>query len=448
MHWASSHGERVKTRPVINLTTMGSRLLLPLTLALLLAAVPPSSAGAFLTEDTPYVAQSTWGVKSTVGIGEFALWGRSPWLEEPTGQDVRVAIIDTGIDASHPDLQDQPVLWKDFVGDAYGSGSPVPYDDNGHGTHVAGIVAAGGHATPNPLSPYAVTGMRGMAPDADLLVAKAMGQDGRGDDATVARAVAWAVDPNGDGNLEDGADVINLSLGIEQPRDTGPTAEPVVGSRTKAALQDAVSRGVVVVVSSGNQGLSHVSDPGNLDAVITVAAADRSGNVAEFSNHGRYLDVVAPGIIVSTYPTSLDVRDGRQDGYAGMAGTSMAAPVVTGLVALIMDANPGMGEKSTTRDMSSKVLAVQDLVRSYAEPNQEGGERSSFGMVNAYASLRAVDVGTSSPDLVAVAVLLVGAWLLVTLVRGIGGGLRNLLGGRRAGTSTRRGSFGPDHDGD
>lgn len=397
-------------------------------LALLLAATmaPGASANSFLTEGTPYTAETLWSAKGAVGVDTFVLLGRTPWSQEPAGRDVTVGIVDTGIAADHPDLDDNVVGFRDFTD----RNRPRPYDDQGHGTHIAGTVAAEGHPQPNPGSPYVAFGARGVAPEAELLVAKAISASGTGDDARVAEAIRWLVDPNGDGDPSDGADVINLSLGISNPGD-GATAtrSESMGSETRQAVDRAIQHGVVVVVSSGNEGLSTVNDPGDLDPVITVGATDGDGRVTDFSNHGRYLDVLAPGILVSTYPQRLDGGDGSADGYAGMAGTSMAAPVVTGLVALLMEANPALAEKSSLDDMTPKVERIQEVVRTHATPPEGATGQASYGVVDAHASLLAVDQGTTALDWRAIVVLAVASYALLRGGLAVAGRVRAGLSG-------------------
>lgn len=383
-----------------------------------LAGVLPPLAAAAGSGDVQYVAQSTWGARHLVKLDKAWLLARPLWIEKPTGEGVRVAIIDTGVDASHPDLDGVVALWKDFV-----SGKARPYDDHGHGTHVAGILAANGHFQPNPLKFYWLTGARGVAPGVELLVAKAMGADGKGEDVRVAEAILWALDPNGDGDLSDGAHIINLSIGIEKSDNGGGRSLNFVGSETRNAVNLAILRGVVVVASSGNDGAESVAEPGDIEEVIAVGAVDRQGKVTEFSNGGRTLDVMAPGVLVSTYPKALDVGDFAQDGYAGMAGTSMAAPLVTGVIALAMDANPALREKGADKDYTAKVLAIEALLTEHARAiSGDAAERQGAGVVDAYAVLTVADAeggSVSWKSLLALAVLsaLLG-WGLVAFARG------------------------------
>ncbi|MBI4392262.1 MAG: S8 family serine peptidase [Euryarchaeota archaeon] len=385
----------------------------PLIAILILAA--PSLAQ--VATERIYAAESLWGVKHQISVDRMWLTLREPWLKRPSGEGVRIAIIDTGVDASHPDLEGSVVLFRDFVGDKDGRFSEKAYDDNGHGTHIAGAMVGRGHLQLNPVSYYWMTGERGIAPDARLLVAKAMDHAGVGTDDVVARAIRWAVAPNGDFTI--GADIINLSIGVEdQERPTGRgVLGATVGTQTRRAVEDAIAKGVIVVVSSGNDGKGEVSQPGDIDLVISVGAVDRDGGVTEFSSFGSRLDLVAPGVLISAVPRDLDTNDFRDDGYVGMAGTSMAAPIVSGVVALMMEAQPALRERNVEGGMETKVAHVQDVLRRSADPIPGANAKDGAGLVNAYRTLSAIDAGTGKVDLVSTAVgLLVVALPIYGLV--------------------------------
>ncbi len=210
------------------------------------------------------------------------------------GAGVKVAILDTGIDTDHPDLESAIILSKDFTGDGI-------EDNNGHGTHCAGIVGARLNGV----------GFVGVAPQAELLIAKVLGNDGRGASAWIADGIYWAVDND--------ADIISMSLGASQ-------SSPEIYQ----AVQYALYNGVFVICAAGNEGelfTNSVGYPGRYGGVITVAAHDINGNPSGFSSRGGEVDVMAPGTeIWSTY------KDG---GYQSLSGTSMATPFVAGLAALI-----------------------------------------------------------------------------------------------------------------
>ena len=265
-------------------------------------------------------------------VGAPAVWSlRDAQDRTVTGHGVRVAILDTGVDYTHPDL-----------GGCLGSGCKVvdgydfvandgdPMDDHGHGTHVAGIVAANGV-------------LRGVAPDARLLAYKVLDAGGFGYDSAIIAALERAVDPDQDPLTADHADVINLSLG-------GPGAPD--GPLSEAANQ-AVASGSVVVAAAGNNGGYHtIGSPGNAADVITVAASDLSDTLALFSSRGPIAEhdhvkpeITAPGVIIqSTIPSG---------GYAQFSGTSMAAPHVAGAAALLRQLDPSQ----TPAQVRSRLVA-------------------------------------------------------------------------------------------
>jgi subtilisin family serine protease len=225
----------------------------------------------------------------------LALLNVADHWKRTAGAGVRVALLDTGIDESHPDLADAIDDARDFTRSKNG-----PADRNGHGTHVAGIVAARRNNR----------GVVGVAPQSRLLVAKVLGDDGVGSSTAVAAGVDWACDS--------GAHLISMSLGSPQP-DTG----------LHAAIKRAVAKGVFVITAAGNAGRSDsVNYPARWRETVAVAAVDRNGRLSRFSSRGPQVDVAAPGQdVLSTYAGG---------GYAKLSGTSMAAPFVAGIVALLI----------------------------------------------------------------------------------------------------------------
>jgi type VII secretion-associated serine protease mycosin len=234
-----------------------------------------------------------------------------------TGAGVTVAVIDTGVAADHPDLAGQILPGADFIAGTEGPST----DPNGHGTHVAGIIAA---ATGNG------QGIAGIAPDARILPVRVLGANGSGYLSDTANGIVYAADH--------GADVINLSL--------SSTGE-------EAAVTNAISyargKGVVVVAAAGNMrgSGSPVSYPAADPGVIAVAATDSSDAIASYSNAGGYVDVAAPGsAILSTYPT----------GYRAMNGTSMASPHVAALAALIRAADHALTPDQVEQAIESSAV--------------------------------------------------------------------------------------------
>lgn len=244
------------------------------------------------------------------------------WNDVPSykGTGVVIAILDTGVDTKHIELQDSIIKTKSFKGS--------PKDDNGHGTHVSGIITGNGvfEISNNKgfPSPNRATGV---APEAGIIVGKVCAKRGCFT-SDIAAGIEWAV--------AEGADVLSISIG----------GDPIAGDDCDGNyLADkanwAVDNGVVVVVSSGNdESSTGVSSPACGSKVIAVGAVDQLDAVADFSNSGPALDIVAPGVgVLSTY--SCDAAgDCGFYWYAWMSGTSMAAPHVAGAAALVLQSHP------------------------------------------------------------------------------------------------------------
>ncbi len=284
------------------------------------------------------------------------------WLSCYQGQGVTVAVVDTGVDLDHPDLQANLVTGKTFV-----SGTSMPDDDQGHGTHMAGIIAAVNNNG----------GIIGVAPEASLMPVKVLDQQGSGSIYDVADGIEWAV-------IND-AEVINLSLGT------------VADSATlKAAIDYAYNNGVLLVAAGGNcgdsayflNGCSYQDQPvypGAYTNVMAVASTDSHDNQSSFSNQGSYIEIAAPGSnIYSTYPSST---------YATQSGTSMAAPHVAGLAALVWSQNSSW----TNQEVRAQIRnTAQDLGASGWD-NQFG-----YGRIDAAAamgSLQTTSATSSSPKI-------------------------------------------------
>jgi len=278
------------------------------------------------------------------GLAEFAMqrgerlrWGeellRLPEVWRRTrGEGVRVAVLDTGVDADHPDLQGAIAQTRDFTGEGI-------EDLNGHGTHCAGVIAA----RKNEI------GFIGTAPMASLLIAKVLRNSGSGTLAMVADAVRWAA--------EEGADIISMSLG-------GPASSPALFE----VIHKALARGTIIVCAAGNSGAlfaNSIGYPGRYGSVITVAAHDRHGQPSGFSSRGAEIDFMAPGHeIWSTF---------RQGGYAKLSGTSMATPFVAGLAALVLAKHRQAGDHSTPIRNCEDMR--QHLLRMAAHPGHHDNAR-------------------------------------------------------------------------
>jgi subtilisin family serine protease/subtilase family serine protease len=253
--------------------------------------------------------------------GEFCLYNGTPDadIDAPEawsilrGSSVTVAVIDSGVDYTHPDLAAKYAGGYDFV-----FNDPDPMDDHGHGTHVAGTIAA---AMDNPTGePAAAEGVVGVAPNARFLAYKVCRSDGTCDDFALQQAIARAV--------ADGANVINMSLG-----------DPEFSQSLDDAVQDAWNAGVVIVAGAGNDGTTDRFYPAALDNVISVAAFDEDHRRPSFSNYGSWVDISAPGnAIMSTYPLTectSTTTGGNTGCYTWNTGTSMASPHVAGAAALV-----------------------------------------------------------------------------------------------------------------
>ncbi len=218
--------------------------------------------------------------------------------------DVIIAIVDTGVDLHHPEFQGKLVRGYNVV-----NPNRSPMDDDGHGTHVAGIIAAN---TNNG------QGIAGITWYNKIMPVKVLDQSGAGTLFDVAQGIIWATDH--------GANIINLSL--------GNYAE---SKYLHDAIQYAYSKNVVLIAATGNDNTSQLGYPASYPEVIGVSAIDPNQQRAEFSNYGDDVDVVAPGVnIASTYPNNQ---------YAALSGTSMASPHVAALAGLIKSNNPQLSNK-------------------------------------------------------------------------------------------------------
>lgn len=256
-------------------------------------------------------ARTAWAFEKT-GIDALAARGLD-------GTGVTVGIVDTGINPDHPDLRGVKLAaWKDLV-----NGKASPYDDEGHGSHVAGIVAG--------------QKVRGVAPHASLVVVKAISATGEGSDANVASGIDFAV--------ANGAKVICLSLGGGKL--------PILGTQSENAAKAALAKGVLVVAAAGNDGPNNgdVSAPASVPGVIAVAAVDANLRVADFSSRGSDNDPVIGGLgLPRSDPDKkpeiaapgVDIMSAwKGTDYASAKGTSQATPFVAGALALLLQAHPG-----------------------------------------------------------------------------------------------------------
>ncbi|AEK73648.1 subtilisin-like serine protease precursor [Thermococcus sp. 4557] len=299
----------------------------------------------------------------TEGLDESAaqVMATNLWNLGYDGSGITIAVIDTGIDASHPDLQGKVVGWKDYV-----NGRSSPYDDNGHGTHVSSIAAGTGAASNGKY--------KGMAPGAKLVGVKVLNAEGSGSISDIIAGVDWAVQ-NKD---KYGIKVINLSLGSSQSSDGTDSLSQ--------AVNNAWDAGIVVCVAAGNSGPDKytVGSPAAASKVITVGAVDKYDVITDFSSRGPTADgrlkpeVVAPGnwiIAARASGTQLtDVTVG--DYYVAAPGTSMATPHVAGISALLLQAHPSW----TPDHVKTALIETADIVK----PDEIADIAYGAGRVNAY----------------------------------------------------------------
>ena len=319
------------------------------------ADAPPStetSRPAALPNAPYYGSNLDWNLNA-VGAPEA-------WNAGYRGDNVVVAVIDTGINVFHSDINDN--IWTNpgeiagdgidndgngFIDDFYGwnfvANSPNVFDDNGHGTHVAGTIAAEQNGF----------GATGVAPDTEILSVKVLNQQGSGFVSAIANGIRYAVDS--------GADIINLSLG-------GGFSTAIASALGYAAAND-----VLVVAAAGNESSSVPSNPATLSSiysnVLSVGAYDSRGNIASFSNGvGRSgaVQVDAPGVNIYGLASN--------GGFRTISGTSMAAPHVAGVAALTLSANPNL-----TADSLRNIIVSSSL--------QNAGGSDAIGAVNAATAI-------------------------------------------------------------
>ena len=357
---------------------MNSRLALG---AVLVAALALPQAGAAAYEPNDPLAAKQWHLEANRAFG---FWAGVPLLPP-----VRVAVIDSGIDAGHPELRDKILDARSFVGGS------AREDSAGHGTFVAGLIAATvGNAE----------GVAGMAPSAELLIAKVVKEDGSIDVGAEARAIRWAVD--------EGARVINISLGgLRDPRDRErDTFSPI----EVAALDYAHRRGVVVVAAVGNsdgaptQPWPFASYPAALPHVLGVSALARNGSSPTFSNRDKiYNDLAAPGqAIVSTLPRALTAPFEKcvEQGYSlcgpeefrNAEGTSFAAPQVSAAAAVLIASQPKLRPEQVTALLTGTAVDVNAGTGCRACALRRDA-LTGWGRLDVTAALRALDAGTLPP---------------------------------------------------
>lgn len=289
----------------------------------------PETSSRFRTENG-----IPWGVRR---IGAPDAWNRA------TGYRVKVGVIDTGVDFQHPDLRHSLEQGINLLQRAF-----LPYDDNGHGTHIAGTIAAANQ----------LQGMMGVAPRASIYPVKAFDYNGTAYVSDIILGIDWCV--------RNRMNVVNMSFGMPE--------------RSRSLLQavtNAYRSGVLIVASSGNEGKRGKIDyPARYSQTIAVGATNRNGKVASFTNRSSYIDIYAPGEKIE----SCWLNGKRKT----MSGTSMATSHVTGAVALLLSYR-----RDLTPDQVKAVLKAS--ARPLRKAKASRSPRSSAGELNAARMLQAAD---------------------------------------------------------
>ncbi|HEY83728.1 MAG TPA: S8 family peptidase [Chloroflexi bacterium] len=328
--------------------------------------VPPESLQTLAENDDVEYVWADLPVHTCLDVSVPRIAAPAVWAEGFDGSGVKLAIVDTGIDPNHADFSGRIIARKKFIGSSED-------DENGHGTHVAGIAAGTGAASNGKY--------RGAASGAQLYIAKVLDKNGGGSMSGVMAGIEWAVGQ--------GAQVINLSLGGSGPCD---------GSDALSTMCDAAvtQAGVMLCVAAGNAGpgASTVGSPGCAKQVLTVGASDDNDNITGFSSRGPTSDGrVKPNIVFPGYGIVAPQAAGTQlgqviaPGYISLNGTSMATPHASGAACLLLQAKPDL----TPTQIKS---ALRNTAVDLGQPaNAQGSGRSDV-----FAAYKIVTGETPSPD--------------------------------------------------
>ncbi len=275
------------------------------------------------------------------------------------GSGMTVALIDTGIDAGHESLQDKVIAFKDFV-----NNQSTPYDDNGHGTHCASLIAGKG---------------TGVAPESKLVVVKVMDRDGACYLSDALKALDWCVE-NKD---RYGIKVVSFSVGGESPSDGSSLLDD--------ACNRMVDEGIVMCVAAGNSGPTpgSIVIPGDAEKVITVGAIDNAGDIFEKSSRGPAENGDIKPDIVTLGVDVVSALAGSKDDYSSMSGTSMAVPQVSGAAALLLEAQPNL----EPADIKRILLKTSDDLGPQGPDNIYG-----FGALNITDALESMSASSAKLD--------------------------------------------------
>ena len=279
-----------------------------------------------------------------------------------TGQGRKIVVLDTGYNYNHQELSSSYLGGKDFV-----NNDNDPFDDNGHGSHVAGIITADGIDSRS----------KGVAPGTGIIAGKVLSASGSGFFSDVVASIYWAVDGSDGiaGTADDfNADGISMSLGTSQPYVYKNFCDNVLPDLTKA-IKYARDRNVIVVVVAGNSGSAGVSIPGCISYSTTIGAVDSKDKIATFSGRGNAVDIITPG--VNIYSSWLNNE------YKIASGTSMATPMSSGTVALVKVAHPNY---TVVQVEGALFKTAKDLGKVGWDSSYGWGRVDSYGAVNYVAS--------------------------------------------------------------
>lgn len=282
-------------------------------------------------------------VYTLLDISAPTMDARFPHEQGYDGKGITTAVIDTGV-TPHNDLTrptNRIIGFKDFVND-----KSDPYDDNGHGTHVAGIIAGNGYSSRGLYT--------GIAPRSNILAVKAMNKRGSGNTSNIIDSIAYVIETKDEYNT----DILNLSFG--SPSNSSCKKDPLC-----KAVKEATAAGLIVVAAAGNSGPGEqtIVSPGSSPDVITVGAVDdkrtvdpSDDEIANFSSRGptneglSKPDIVAPGVNIN----SLSHTD--TNGYKPMSGTSMATPLISGSVALLLSKHKSLTSSETKKKLMNSCI--------------------------------------------------------------------------------------------
>ena len=288
------------------------------------------------------------------------------WAVGDTGQGVPIAILDTGIDNTHPEFLGRILKCHSEI-----TNTDSCDDQNGHGTHTAGIAAASG------VNPQA----EGVAPQASLYIDQVLDSTGSGPISEIISGIDWAVANN--------AKIISMSLGTNPLSVNQPNCDNSIPSLT-TAVNNAVAAGITVVAAAGNSGSQGIGAPGCISSTIAVGAVDNTDTIASFSSRGgamRNHGISAPGVnILSSVPIgSCMLCD--PTGYTILSGTSMATPHIAGTIALMLEANPSLTPATIKSTLFSNACtgSTTPSCPTGTVPNANYG----FGRVDAFRSYSA-----------------------------------------------------------